>query len=1397
MADYVQLVVKVDRTQLDTLQRDVHNLQGLRINLQTNGAQGFQDIQNRIGRISTAITEVNGEWNKTVTNVRTGIGQTVKTVEQLVNAESGAVRVTRTATENLDTQARSAQRLAQQVRATITAYDQYMRQVRAAAGDTRLQRQINSLVGIDRDYSPRITAQNSMFGRIDAETFRQYTSGAINAAQAMGQNTRAQIENARATAETAKQHNILNNVLKFSQWYFISGIVSSVTRAFREAIQTMKDVDSELVTVRKVTGMTSDELAILRDRAYEVASAYGVTADQFVASVAAFARAGYKEQSADLAELAIKTQLVGDTTEEVADQFLISVDAAYKYNGEISKLTAVLDGANEIDNKYATSIEKIASGIGIVAPVAAQAHVSIEELTAAIGTITAVTQRSGTEAARALRALFLNIIGDTKTEIDEGVTWTTGEIAGLKDVIREYAGEAYNAAQATGQVIDPMEAIAGLAQSMKDGLLTEQQLMAMVSDIGGKLRSSQLLAIIQNWDMYQSMLGDYADAIGSADREVENALDSWERKTNILQNTWTQFISHFLESGDVKRGLDLLIGAVKVLDNDFARSAITMGALSGASVALAQHFGLVAAGATAAKLAIGGFTAAGYLLILAIDAIAASATKEQEQYKQMAQAWESAYGKGSELDELRNKTEQLTEKEKARLAVLEAEAEAAERQLKAQQALAFQEWRRGQEYAGQDWGWAALDENGNGIPQAGSYVNDVLKSSVNRLYSLETGDTTTRAQLKQGIQDITAELKSYAEAIQSGAEAGEELTAEETALLNLYNSLIEKLVELRTEEEKVVEKTSGSEGLNVALKSTQQMMDEEIAKADELKGALETLKTAEDETNESGHIHADTMQTLLEKYPDLVQYINWTEDGYVTAKGALDAFWEAERSAVSGANDVISAEALKRHGYDTTTMSIRQQLQAMKTLYAATLYAAQISAYEQGGVNGILSSSIVRVAQGQLSAVNNAITNFDNWTMPDLTVDGPRTGGHTPTSTQQKEEDPEEKAKKEQEALLKELKTVMDAQLKAAQAARDAQLAAIDDQINALKRERDTREDQLTLEEKILAVQKAQAALANAQAERTVRQYNAQTGMWEWVANAKNVQSARDSLTKAEDALSDYRSDLAYEAAVAAMEAKKDAINASYDAMSQSWAQIIASMQAPSRKIDDVLSDIANKGTPEMKANVDKINALLAQIGSLTTGGSTEKAQQQQTAGAGGGGGGGSKRFVQSNGFTVDMQTDYMALMQQAAAQGNIQGAAYYEQLRNAKIDSSEYKGKQQKTSIYSAYYDSGGILHGLGGIKATTRDEIVLPPGIAEKMLSPNADGTFAQRVRELGYLYGAADSPLAMGGRVDARIGTQNNGDRYQFGNLVISESDARTMTVKQLADRARNLTLYKRAN
>lgn len=107
--------------------------------------------------------------------------------------------------------------------------------------------------------------------------------------------------------------------------------------------------------------------------------------------------------------------------------------------------------------------------------------------------------------------------------------------------------------------------------------------------------------------------------------------------------------------------------------------------------------------------------------------------------------------------------------------------------------------------------------------------------------------------------------------------------------------------------------------------------------------------------------------------------------------------------------------------------------------------------------------------------------------------------------------------------------------------------------------------------------------------------------------------------------------------------------------------------------------------------------------------------------------------------------------------------------------------------------------MEGLGGIKATERDEIVIPPFLAEKMLEPSADSTFQKRMSELGWLYGAGNrgnSPLEK--TVMSRTSYDHYGDSYSVNGVQIGAEAADRLTVAQvmraLNSGAGNLGLYK---
>ena len=119
------------------------------------------------------------------------------------------------------------------------------------------------------------------------------------------------------------------------------------------------------------------------------------------------------------------------------------------------------------------------------------------------------------------------------------------------------------------------------------------------------------------------------------------------------------------------------------------------------------------------------------------------------------------------------------------------------------------------------------------------------------------------------------------------------------------------------------------------------------------------------------------------------------------------------------------------------------------------------------------------------------------------------------------------------ETLEEKQRAVAEAQEKLVTAEREARSKAI---IDAFKAEREVKSDTLSLDEKRLAVEQARQALIDAENNRTTRIYNEATGQWEYQADAKAVQSTKDNLTKAVDALNAYVEEQAWNEVAEAVE---------------------------------------------------------------------------------------------------------------------------------------------------------------------------------------------------------------------------------------------------------------------
>lgn len=557
--DKVQLQVEVVRTQLDNLIKDVNSLkeQKIKVTVDSSGMEAINQFNRSVQTMVQNVDSLRGKFTQ-------HYEQTEKAAEKAAAAAEKASQRAYKAEQQRFTNAKNS------IPALQKQYADLANSIAAASSKYPK----GTFDGLSERVAQARTELDALANGVKDGSSGFYTlMNSVEDAKSGLAGLRSEFSQTKAdTEKLQKSTNVLGDSLgnilkKVAAWQVFNATVATVIRSFKEALATMKEVDTELVAIQKVTNNTDAEMASLSEHAYEVASQYGVAVADYLESVGTFAKAGYKEMSEDMAELATKTQLVGDVNSATANQFLLSADAAYKMKGNVEELSGVLDRANEIENNYATSIQKLAEGFPIVANVASMANMSIDETMAALGTITAVTQESGSKAATALRALILNIIGDTETEIEDGVTWTKEEIEGLNDVLWVYAEDAMKAADATGKIVDPMKAVAALAEAYKDGVLTQAQLAEIETKLGGKLRTNQLDALIKNYDMYAEMLDKVASAAGSADKEVGVMLTSWESKTNQLKNTWTEFIAKTIDTNWIKGLVDALTWLIDGFDN--------------------------------------------------------------------------------------------------------------------------------------------------------------------------------------------------------------------------------------------------------------------------------------------------------------------------------------------------------------------------------------------------------------------------------------------------------------------------------------------------------------------------------------------------------------------------------------------------------------------------------------------------------------------------------------------------------------------------------------------------------------------------------------------------------------------------------------------------------------
>lgn len=257
---------------------------------------------------------------------------------------------------------------------------------------------------------------------------------------------------------------------------------------------------------------------------------------------------------------------VSDLSASDAGRSLVGTMNAFNISAEDS--IHIVDALNEVDNQYAISTQQLAEGLQKASATSATFGMNMEETVGAITAIGSVTMESGAIIGNAIKTIESRI-----TTLDDAGTILEG--VGVKIHTMTKAGEEIR------PVADIMDDL-----GKKWRTLTDEQRQNIGVTLAGRNQLSRFLAWMNNYETAIEATATAYNSQGSALRENEKYLTSFEARINQLKNSFTEVsiaIGEAFLSDGILTGIEMLKSLADVaitVTKNFGALPIVFGATS-------------------------------------------------------------------------------------------------------------------------------------------------------------------------------------------------------------------------------------------------------------------------------------------------------------------------------------------------------------------------------------------------------------------------------------------------------------------------------------------------------------------------------------------------------------------------------------------------------------------------------------------------------------------------------------------------------------------------------------------------------------------------------------------------------------------------------------------------
>ncbi len=306
-------------------------------------------------------------------------------------------------------------------------------------------------------------------------------------------------------------------MVKFPVWMAATTAFYGSLNSLKSTVGIIVDIDTKLTNLKKVMDEDTNFTHIM-ESARVSAERFGKTLSEVMDAYTEFARQGYKEKDlVNLGDAGLITSNVGELSSAKAAEYLTSAMVQFKL--ETKDSMKVIDAWNNISNKNATTVEKMAQGMAKAGATANAFGLDMNELNAIVGTVTASTKQSGTEVGNFIKSSLPRLLSKPGQDAlsQAGVSFIDQKTGDMRDILDIYK-----------DVSVQLQSMSKIEKNM------------ILEGLAGKFHISRMTAFLDNFSMYEKMLKESQESQGSASRENEKYMESLQARINKMKQSFEE-----------------------------------------------------------------------------------------------------------------------------------------------------------------------------------------------------------------------------------------------------------------------------------------------------------------------------------------------------------------------------------------------------------------------------------------------------------------------------------------------------------------------------------------------------------------------------------------------------------------------------------------------------------------------------------------------------------------------------------------------------------------------------------------------------------------------------------------------------------------------------------------